>query len=313
MRNQRSLRAKAIDAPADEPVDSLAANICRELASKEVDYEVAFVGGKRFVQCAYPEKAPVKQHADIRPGSTWVVTGGARGITAECALALGRRFGLKLHLLGTSPLRQIDPVWRNLSPEGLKSLKGQRDARSPRRRTADGRRVGRVLTRPGNRSLAAGLCRRGRECNVSRLRRGRPRGVGRRAGDDSPHVRADRGHRARCRHRAGGRPTKRNRATCVAATLGAKVDGALNLLRLTASDPLRLVHRLRLDQRPAGKQRPDRLLPGQRHAVQTGRLVSRSSGPGVHASGFIGTPGATWAWPRVPSRPPRCESPTGPV
>ncbi len=132
MREQRSMRAKAVDAPPDEPLDLLAANICRELASKEVDYEVAFVGGKRYVQCAYPEKAPVKQFADLRPGGTWVVTGGARGITAECALELGRHFGLKLHLIGTSPLREIDPSWRNLSAEGMKSLKAtvMREARA---------------------------------------------------------------------------------------------------------------------------------------------------------------------------------------
>ncbi|HTM52784.1 MAG TPA: phosphopantetheine-binding protein, partial [Pirellulales bacterium] len=58
MRNNRNMLLKAIDAPDDEPVDQLAANICRELASKTVDYEVAFVRGQRFLQYAYPQPAP---------------------------------------------------------------------------------------------------------------------------------------------------------------------------------------------------------------------------------------------------------------
>ncbi len=58
MREQRSMRAKAVDAPADEPLDSLATNICRELASKEVDYEVSFVGGKALRPvCVSPKGA----------------------------------------------------------------------------------------------------------------------------------------------------------------------------------------------------------------------------------------------------------------
>ena len=38
-------------------------------------------------------------------------------------LALARRFGLKLHLLGLSPHPDIDPSWRSLSASGLEQLK----------------------------------------------------------------------------------------------------------------------------------------------------------------------------------------------
>src|SRR6185436_9800713 len=105
----KSMLAKAIDAPDDEPPALLAANICRELASKSVDYEIAYVGGERRLQNAYRQPAPVKPHTEIRRGSTWVLTGGARGITAECALELGRRFGLNLHLIGSSPRPNVNP------------------------------------------------------------------------------------------------------------------------------------------------------------------------------------------------------------
>jgi NAD(P)-dependent dehydrogenase (short-subunit alcohol dehydrogenase family) len=59
----------------------------------------------------------------IIEGGTWVVTGGARGVTAVAALAVGQRFGLRLHLLGTSPPPQIEDSWRNLSKEDLQELK----------------------------------------------------------------------------------------------------------------------------------------------------------------------------------------------
>ncbi|MEX2112415.1 MAG: phosphopantetheine-binding protein [Pirellulales bacterium] len=238
MREQRSMRAKAVDAPADEPVESLAANICRELGSKEVDYEVAFIGGKRYVQCAYPDKAPVAEFADVRPGGTWVITGGARGITAECALELGRRFGLKLHLIGTTPLREIDPSWRNLSQDGMKSLKAavMREARAAgRSMEAEWSRVQRDIEI--DRSLRAFSDAHVKTvyhaCDVTdagalaavldEIRRvsGPIEGIVHGAGIE----------------RSAGYERK-SRAS-VLATLGSKVDGALNLMRLTESDPVK--------------------------------------------------------------------------
>jgi acyl transferase domain-containing protein/short-subunit dehydrogenase len=131
VRKLKSMAVKIVDAPEDEPPQSLAANILRELAADTLDYEMAFVGGRRRLQNAVYQAAGVQRRAPIRPGAVWVATGGARGITAASALELGRRFGLRLHLIGTSPSPQVDPSWRNLSAEGLKSLKAviMREAR----------------------------------------------------------------------------------------------------------------------------------------------------------------------------------------
>jgi NADP-dependent 3-hydroxy acid dehydrogenase YdfG/acyl carrier protein len=43
----------------------------------------------------------------VAPGGVVVVTGGARGVTAESALALAKRHGLRLALLGRTPLREV--------------------------------------------------------------------------------------------------------------------------------------------------------------------------------------------------------------
>jgi NAD(P)-dependent dehydrogenase (short-subunit alcohol dehydrogenase family)/acyl carrier protein len=124
------LRVKVIDAPDEVPAEEIAASALRELASRDPDYEAAWNGSQRSVPRASQQPLadakpalPNAKGASIRPGATWVVTGGARGITAACALELGRRYGLKLHLLGTTPLPTIDPTWRNLSDEGLQQLK----------------------------------------------------------------------------------------------------------------------------------------------------------------------------------------------
>ncbi|WP_051660158.1 type I polyketide synthase [Mycolicibacterium aromaticivorans] len=43
----------------------------------------------------------------VTPGGVVLVTGGARGVTAESALALAKRHGLRLALLGRTPLRDV--------------------------------------------------------------------------------------------------------------------------------------------------------------------------------------------------------------
>ena len=45
----------------------------------------------------------------VTPGGVVLVTGGARGVTAESALALAKRHGLRLALLGRTPLREVTP------------------------------------------------------------------------------------------------------------------------------------------------------------------------------------------------------------
>ena len=119
----KNLRVKTLDAPCHTPADIVVGHVFRELASGNLDYEVSNRNdGQRYVPMAVSQQAPITR-ATIRPGASWVVTGGARGITAACALELGKRYGLKLSLLGTSPRPVIDPSWRNLTAEGLQQLK----------------------------------------------------------------------------------------------------------------------------------------------------------------------------------------------
>ena len=213
----------------------------------------------------------------VAHGRRWVVTGGSRGITAECALELGKRFQLKLHLLGTTPQSPVDPTWRDLSAEALKQLRTDvmRQAKAAGRsmegewsRIQKNIEIDRVLRT----FAAAGVEATYHACDV---------------GDrDSlaavlDMVRRTSGPIEGVLHGAGversGGYEKKSREN-VDATLRSKVDGALNLARLTAQRSARVVYRLRFGQRSIGLQRSNRLLPGQRRAGQACRLVSARSG-----------------------------------
>lgn len=60
---------------------------------------------------------------DLPPGGVFVVTGGARGVTAVVARELGQRFGAKLHLIGSSPLPAGAENYRGFTAEELKEVK----------------------------------------------------------------------------------------------------------------------------------------------------------------------------------------------
>jgi acyl transferase domain-containing protein/3-hydroxymyristoyl/3-hydroxydecanoyl-(acyl carrier protein) dehydratase len=122
-RELSGLLVKVLDAPWEEAPEQLAAATLRELAHRSGPLEVGLIRGQRFVVRAVPQPASSQRPGKTAPHGTWIVTGGARGVTAVVARELGRRFGVKLHLLGSTALPKIDPSWRNLTDEGLKALK----------------------------------------------------------------------------------------------------------------------------------------------------------------------------------------------
>ncbi|PQO42355.1 type I polyketide synthase [Blastopirellula marina] len=125
MREGKGPRVKAFDSAPDDDPSQVAENIFLELASGNLDYEVSWSGETRCIPYAVDCPAQRNAKSEDLPRGVWLVTGGARGITAACALELGKRYGVRLHLLGTSEIPQIDPAWRSLDEEGLKKLKAE--------------------------------------------------------------------------------------------------------------------------------------------------------------------------------------------
>jgi acyl transferase domain-containing protein len=237
VRGHKKMIVKTIDAPDDEPPDALSANILRELAAGTMDYEVAFVAGRRRLQNALHQPADLQPQIAIRPGAAWVITGGARGITARCALELGRRFGLSLHLIGTSPQPKPDPSWQNLSPEAINDLKAKvilqaKQSGEPIAKAWEKVEKAIEIDRSLRAFADAGVSAEYHTCDVADRRA--------LAGVLDAIRRSD-GPIQGIVHGAGiersSRFERKNRADVI-ATLAAKVNGARNLMELTRNDPV---------------------------------------------------------------------------
>jgi acyl transferase domain-containing protein/acyl carrier protein len=103
-REVEGILVKVVDMAPETAPARVAATICAELASGSPAREVGYVHGRRRVVRAVARPAVRPESAGLPRGGTWVVTGGARGITACVARELGRRFGWRLHLIGRSAL-----------------------------------------------------------------------------------------------------------------------------------------------------------------------------------------------------------------
>ncbi|MCX7062682.1 MAG: SDR family NAD(P)-dependent oxidoreductase [Gammaproteobacteria bacterium] len=101
-----SLRARLVDFPADAAASVIVTALMDELAADDARTEIGYVDGVRY---GYTHAAePVSDHpfaAHLTPSGDWVVliSGGARGITAEIAEEMVRP-GMRLVLLGRTAL-----------------------------------------------------------------------------------------------------------------------------------------------------------------------------------------------------------------
>jgi NAD(P)-dependent dehydrogenase (short-subunit alcohol dehydrogenase family) len=234
--NGPGLCAKAIDLDPAEPADVLAGYVLEEIDRDQPDVEVGYASGRRYVVRPQQQAVP-RPIREPRRGGVWIVTGGARGVTAIVSRELGRRFGLKLHLLGTSPPPQIDPAWRELSPDRLRELKAQitRQALADKQVPAQvWQQVERALEIDRNlRSMrAVGATATYHSCDVAdeeALRR------------TLAAIRSDSGPIEGIVHGAGVELScrfEKKQPEMLERTLAAKVDGAVNLIELTQGDPL---------------------------------------------------------------------------
>ncbi|MBI1346825.1 KR domain-containing protein, partial [bacterium] len=231
------MTVKVVDAPAEENPDTLATEALRELTQTQGPLEVGLIRGQRQVVQAVPQQASSQRPSGKQPHGVWVVTGGARGVTAVVARELGKRFGLKLHLLGSTPEPQIDPSWRNLSEAGLKSLKrtvmdqaraaGQNPANTWKN-TERAIEIDRTLRA----FRAEGVAVAYHACDVSSHDSLAKTLDAIRQQDGGIHgVIHGAGLEAACRF-------DKKKRDLVRATIGVKVDAAVSLIELLANDPL---------------------------------------------------------------------------
>ncbi|MEZ6011039.1 MAG: SDR family NAD(P)-dependent oxidoreductase [Hyphomonas sp.] len=114
-------RAYSLSVDGGATLRENAARVVSALTAPEDDYSLYADGGWRDVPGA--ELSPPTGPTPSGPPPVWLVTGGARGVTADCAIELSRRTGGTFLLLGRSGL----DAWPDWLPRetDLKALRGQ--------------------------------------------------------------------------------------------------------------------------------------------------------------------------------------------
>jgi len=92
-----------------------------ECLRRSVAIEVGYSDEKRRGVRYRAAAAHTRQNQPLPPRGSWIVTGGGSGITLASALALGKQFRLKLHVLGRTPRPDVD--YLSWSPEALEALR----------------------------------------------------------------------------------------------------------------------------------------------------------------------------------------------
>ncbi|MDR1485711.1 MAG: SDR family NAD(P)-dependent oxidoreductase [Planctomycetaceae bacterium] len=132
------LIVRIIDAPINESPIKISETIINELGNgnsgDRYGIESSVINGQimtpRIIESEFEPAQNQLARNKITSGGVWIVTGGARGITAENVKFIAAHYKLKIHILGRQPLPEIDESLRYLNDEELKPYKNQltRDA-----------------------------------------------------------------------------------------------------------------------------------------------------------------------------------------
>jgi NAD(P)-dependent dehydrogenase (short-subunit alcohol dehydrogenase family) len=101
---QAARRVKVVDLDRTHDPEEMAAHLLAELTAADDLAEVAYDGLRRIVLRPIPAAPPSEPIARVTSDSVILITGGARGITAEIAKELAERYQPTLVLLGRSLL-----------------------------------------------------------------------------------------------------------------------------------------------------------------------------------------------------------------
>ena len=106
------LKCRALDVdPSLEP-DRMAALIADELVNGPLENPVeAGLGDGWRVTPSLLSAPAIQGSVELGPGDVAVATGGARGVTASCVLALAEETKATMILLGRTPLPETEPSW----------------------------------------------------------------------------------------------------------------------------------------------------------------------------------------------------------
>ena len=123
------VRLKAIDLNPQEDASCLVQHLLNEIGCQRDEVEVGYCHGSRFTLKPIPAPIREDEHSEARVqiDSSWIIliSGGARGITADVAKELARRYQPTLILLGRSPLPEHDQEPRSDLTGSLQEVKAR--------------------------------------------------------------------------------------------------------------------------------------------------------------------------------------------
>lgn len=171
-----AVRVRAVDLEPDAPADAQAAALAAELLTADGLLEAGHRGGERWTVEPAPTPVDGREDAGLLPDdAVLLVTGGARGITAEAAIALAAASTRPtVVLVGRTPLTAPDPRFPDdAEPAALKQaliaeLRRADPGITPRAIEAEHRRLlgEREVRRTVARLRAAGATADVRPCDV---------------------------------------------------------------------------------------------------------------------------------------------------
>ena len=119
---QNGFHAVVVDYDKTDDCDTVARSLIEEACSATENPEIVYRSGKRFA--VRPTNNPLADDlATPDVSGCWVVTGGARGVTAQVARGIGRFSNTVLHLVGSSPVPAVQAEWKNLDADALRKLR----------------------------------------------------------------------------------------------------------------------------------------------------------------------------------------------
>ncbi len=236
-RHVSAFPAKIVDAAASMSPDDIAEAAIREWQANDAEREVGYLGTRRFAVRPVAVSLGTK-HEELPQGGVFLITGGARGVTAEVAMELGLRTGAKLHLVGSSPLPEVPPNYRQFSEQDLKDYKSA----VMKEALAGGQKPIEVwakfekaveIDRNLKSFAEAGMDVTYHSCDIADREQ---------LEKLLAEIRGQSGPITGIVHGAGferAASFEKKKIELVDATIRAKVDGAANLMALTMADPIR--------------------------------------------------------------------------
>ncbi len=130
-----TVRCRVIDIEARSETTAVADSVLQELRAADSNVEIGYRDGRRFVLRARPASLQEVNSSRIDTSDIFLITGGARGITAEIACELAARYRPTILIAGRSALPNADEPWETatLSGRELKQVLIQQMSRAGQR------------------------------------------------------------------------------------------------------------------------------------------------------------------------------------